>query len=569
MQSIKGYSALLKILIKDKLRTGTFFGFKRSDSAKKKSKATKILTVIGIAFLIILLSSYLVMFVLGGSIASLEMGLQNEFLMLLIVMSQLVVFFFGISAVMGYLYFSKDNSLLSTLPIAHKSIFLAKFSMAYIAEFVISAYFLLISFATYGIAMLSNGVALGAEFIFVGLLCILAAPMMPLLIITFISIPVMQVVKVLKRNPLLQSIVVSAIFIGIMGLYFGALGSFMGGFSVSEEGSFTLPAGLVNGMKNLKKIFIYNAPAVDAMLGEKILAKTFLYLAINISGLAVAVLLSSVFYSRSIKTIIEGAGSAKEKIKITENNQRTFALSFLKKEIKTLINVPMLFMQSIMGIVMAPLMVLLLGSFNFGMGSDDGLVDKSILFSAGFTLYISSLLINATNVISMVGFSREGKHLLVLKSLPISAKQLVDGKLYLALLQNFIAVFLVTITFIIRNDFNILFGLGVFATLITVSMASSCLSLQNDLKNPNLNWKNITELTKNNKKSLKPTLTILLLGMLYMILGSIFAFVGGISLVASGLSFFGACLLINIILMLIFYRKLYDNPEALLNAIEG
>ena len=305
MQSIKGYSALLKILIKDKLRTGTFFGFKRSDSAKKKSKATKILTVIGIAFLIILLSSYLVMFVLGGSIASLEMGLQNEFLMLLIVMSQLVVFFFGISAVMGYLYFSKDNSLLSTLPIAHKSIFLAKFSMAYIAEFVISAYFLLISFATYGIAMLSNGVALGAEFIFVGLLCILAAPMMPLLIITFISIPVMQVVKVLKRNPLLQSIVVSAIFIGIMGLYFGALGSFMGGFSVSEEGSFTLPAGLVNGMKNLKKIFIYNAPAVDAMLGEKILAKTFLYLAINISGLAVAVLLSSVFYSRSIKTIID------------------------------------------------------------------------------------------------------------------------------------------------------------------------------------------------------------------------------------------------------------------------
>jgi len=569
MQSIKGYSALLKILIKDKLRTGTFFGFKRSDSAKKKSKATKILTVIGIAFLIILLSSYLVMFVLGGSIASLEMGLQNEFLMLLIVMSQLVVFFFGISAVMGYLYFSKDNSLLSTLPIAHKSIFLAKFSMAYIAEFVISAYFLLISFATYGIAMLSNGVALGAEFIFVGLLCILAAPMMPLLIITFISIPVMQVVKVLKRNPLLQSIVVSAIFIGIMGLYFGALGSFMGGFSVSEEGSFTLPAGLVNGMKNLKKIFIYNAPAVDAMLGEKILAKTFLYLAINISGLAVAVLLSSVFYSRSIKTIIEGAGSAKEKIKITQNNQRTFALSFLKKEIKTLINVPMLFMQSVMGIVMAPLMVLLLGSFNFGMGSDDGLLDKSILFSAGFTLYISSLLINATNVISMVGFSREGKHLLVLKSLPISAKQLVDGKLYLALLQNFIAVFLVTITFIIRNDFNILFGLGVFATLITVSMASSCLSLQNDLKNPNLNWKNITELTKNNKKSLKPTLTILLLGMLYMILGSIFAFVGGISLVASGLSFFGACLLINIILMLIFYRKLYDNPEALLNAIEG
>jgi len=565
MQSIKGYTALLKILIKDKLRTGSIFGFKRSDSAKKKSKTTKILTAVGIGFLILLISSYLVIFVLGGSIAALQAGLQNEFLLLLIVMSQLVVFFFGISAVMGYLYFSKDNSLLSTLPLPQKSIFLAKFSMAYIAEFVISSYFLLIALTTYAIALATNGVYLGMEYIFIGVLCILASPMIPLLIITFISIPVMQIVKFLKRNPLLQTLAVSAIFIALMGLYFGAISSFM--VNVTDEEGLVLSAGLISSIKNIKNIFFFNMPVVNAMLGEKITLNTIIYLAINISGLAAAVLLSSIFYSRSVKTIIEGSGGTKGKIKISDNTQSTFATSFFKKELKTLINTPMLFMQSLMGIVMSPLMILLLGSFGFD--DEAGLIDKSIVFSSGFTLYLASLMINATNIISMVGFSREGKHLFVLKSLPISAKQLVDGKLRFALLHNLIASVFVTIIFIIKNNFNIIFGLGVFVSLITISLASSCMSLHNDLKNPTLNWKNVNELTKNNKKSLKPALTILLLGMIYIILGAIFAFVENIPYIVAGLSFFGACLMINTILVIVFYRKLYDNPEAMLNAIEG
>ncbi len=565
MQSVKEYSALLRILIKDKLRTGSFFGFKRSDKRKEKSKLAKIFTIIGIGFLILMLSSYLVIFVFSGTTAAAEMGLHKEFLMFLIAMSQLVVFFFGISAVMGYLYFSKDNSLLTTLPISHNSIFLAKFSMAYIAEFTISAFFLVTSFASYAVALIYNGISVDISFVFLSLLAIVAAPMMPLLIITFISVPVMQIVKLLQKNSLLQSIVISAIFLSIMALYFIALGSFTAG--VTEENGFVLPIGLISAMKNLNKIFIFNVPLVDAMLTGKKLVNTLIYIAINIGGLGIAVLLSSIFYAKSIKSIIEGSGGREKKSKVTDSNQRSFSLSFLKKELKTLIQTPMLFMQSIMGIVLSPLMVLLLGSFDFGMGEAEGM-DKSILFSAGFTLYISSMLANGTNMLSLIGFSREGKHLLVLKSLPISAKQIVDAKLRLSFLQTGLSAVIVTVVFIIKNN-SVLFGLGVFATLITIGFALSCFSLYSDLKNPTLNWKNVTELTKNNKKSLKPALTMLGIGLIYMVMGSIFAFVESIPLGISGLSFFASCLLVNCIFVIIAYRKLYDNPEKLLEAVEG
>jgi hypothetical protein len=157
----------------------------------------------------------------------------------------------------------------------------------------------------------------------------------------------------------------------------------------------------------------------------------------------------------------------------------------------------------------------------------------------------------------------------VLKSLPISAKQMVDSKLHLALLQGLLSSFLVSVVFVIKNNYNVLIGLGVFATLITISVAMSSYSLYNDLRNPNLNWKNITELTKNNKKSLKPALTIMALGMGYLVLGSVFSFVEGIPLTVAALSYFAVCVLLNCILIFIFYRKLYYNPEELLKNIEG
>ncbi|MGI6213440.1 MAG: hypothetical protein ACOYIQ_02665 [Christensenellales bacterium] len=562
-----GYTSLLKVLIKDKLRTGTFFGFKKSDDPKKKSVPVRLLKALGIGLLVLLLSFYLVMFIVVGAVAAVDNGVHKEFLTLLISASQLIVFFFGISAVMGYLYFSKDNSLLSSLPIPGRSVFLAKFSMAYVAEFVISAYFLLVSLITYAVTLMINGVSVGAEFFVFSLLCIIAAPIIPLLIITFISIPVMRIVRLLKRNPLVQSMVVSAIFIGIMAAYFGAIKSFVG--IAPEDGEFSMPPQLITAMSGAKKVFFFNMPIVEAMTGNRIAQNTLIYLAANVGGLGLAVVLSSFFYSKSIRFMTEGSGTNKAKGKIVYSEQRSLTLSFLNKELKTLFNTPMLFMQSVMGVVMAPLISLVLGSIYADMGNDMEIGDKSILFSAAFILYLASLMSNATNMIAMIGFSREGKHLFVLKSLPISAKQMVDSKLHLALLQGLLSSFLVSVVFVIKNNYNVLIGLGVFATLITISVAMSSYSLYNDLRNPNLNWKNITELTKNNKKSLKPALTIMALGMGYLVLGSVFSFVEGIPLTVAALSYFAVCVLLNCILIFIFYRKLYYNPEELLKNIEG
>lgn len=563
---LEGYLPVLKVLFKDKFRTGTFFGFKRSEDKKKKSKAAKFFTVIGIAVLVLLISVYLIAFIVFGSYESVKSGLHKEFLILLISASQLIVFFFGISAVMGYLYFSKDNSLLSTLPINTRSIFLAKFSMAYIAEFFISAYFLLVSLVTYAITLAANGVPVGIEYYIFMPICIIAAPIVPLLLVTFISIPVMHIVRLLKRNPLVQSLVVSTIFIGIMIVYFGLLRSFTN--MIPDEGDFQMPSGILATLKNVRNIFVFNVPIVEAMTGSKIAANISAYLAINIGGLALAVFLSSFFYKKSMKLIIEGSGADKPKGKITKSEQKPLGLSFLRKELKTLFYTPMIFMQSVMGVVMAPIITLVLGS-TFTNISGAEAVDKDILYSAGFVLYLAGLMSNATNMIAMIGFSREGRHLLVLKSLPISAKQMVDSKLSIALLQGVLSSFLVSVIFTVTNNFNFLFGIGIFATLITLSIAMSCFSLQNDLKNPNLSWKNITELTKNNKKSLRPALTIVGLGLLYLILGSIFAFTDSISYPIASISFFASCLLLNSILMIVFYKKLYDNPEELLKQIEG
>ena len=417
MNTYNQYLSLLKILLKDKYKTASLFGFKTGRQEKKqKSKVKKIFSVLGVCLLVLLIGSYLVSFVVMGTAAAINGGIHKGFLGLLIGLTQFIVFFFGITATMGYLYYSKDNSLLSSLPLNSKAVFLAKFTMAYITQFIVAAFFLLFSLTTFGIVSAVHGISIGVEFYLLTVLSILLVPFVPLLIITFISLPVMKLINVLKKSSFSQSIIISIVFIGIMSLYFVVINSFN---NISDENAVLSPQiiGLVN---IVEKGFIFNAPLINAMLGKSVFLNTLFYLFINFAGLGIAVYLSSLFYSKSINTLIEGTGVYKSKGQISDSKIVSNKASFLKKELKTLINTPMLFMQSIMGVVMAPLITLIMGYTYLSLGDELG--DESGLFAVGFILYLASLMINATNVISMIGFSREGKHLFVLKSLPISAK---------------------------------------------------------------------------------------------------------------------------------------------------
>ena len=269
-------------------------------------------------------------------------GMHEKLLYLFIGFSQFIVLFFGAFAVMSYLYFSKDNQLLSSLPVSSRALFLAKFAMAYVSEIIIGALAVIPTVTTYGIVCIVSGIKLNAAFFILEILGIFIFPIAPLLLITLISLPLMYVVAFFRQRAVSNAIATALIIVLIMSIYFGLIGSFADMSQEMENGIIDISrqfSGVLNGAYYAT---IFNKPYIDAMLGKKIALNLVIYLVGITILMAINIILSSFFYKRGISVIIEGEGkTARRKVnKELVYTSSGLKYSLIKKEIKTLVNTP-------------------------------------------------------------------------------------------------------------------------------------------------------------------------------------------------------------------------------------
>ena len=106
--------------------------------------------------------------------------------------------------------------------------------------------------------------------------------------------------------------------------------------------------------------------------------------------------------------------------------------------------------------------------------------------------------------------------------------------------------------------------------MLAGSFASNCMLLYNDLKNPNYTWNNISEISKNNKRLVKPMLLNLAVGLVYAVFACVLGAlkVGGNAYAVTGI-FFGAALVPPIIIAVLAFGKLTAEPQKLFDEIGG
>ena len=145
--------------------------------------------------------------------------------------------------------------------------------------------------------------------------------------------------------------------------------------------------------------------------------------------------------------------------------------------------------------------------------------------------------------VNSVGFSLEGKNLPMLKSLPLSPRELVKIKLSFSMVITGIQSISVLIAFpLIMGIHNPIAIIGLPLTVALSGFFSNSMMLYFDLKDPNYTWNNISEITKKGK-------TLSATAALAIYYGSAIALLG----VFSWLS----------------YRKLMERPEYYFAAIGG
>ncbi len=535
-----------------------------------EKKGQKIASLIAIGFGAISLLAYLAIFTAMMTRATISAGQHEKLLYMFVGASQIAVLFLGSMASMSYLYFSKDNQLLASLPIPSKVVFMAKLAMSYISEFIIAAAIILPTVTTYGIVCIVSGIPLNAAFFIVEILGIFLLPVIPLLVISVISLPLMYVMAMLKRRTLSNAIALGIVIIVAMSAYFGLLGSFANmSNNMDDSGIIVLSPQFVSMLNNASKIFIFNKPFIDAMLGKKVALNLLIYIAGVAVVTVINVLLSSVFYKKGISVIIEGDGKrgAQKTKKELVYTSAGLKYSMIRKEIKTLANTPAMLVTSLMGVVMGPVILIFMAkSGGLNITSNPA---RAQFYVIGFVSYFVSLMVGGTNQVAMVGFSREGKSLYILKSLPLSADLLVKTKLLVATSMNLITVLLVSVVYFIIIPGNNIVAVAIIAAVtLSCGFGINCLGLYNDMKNPNLKWLNINELTRNNKRAIKPALTAAGIGIAYMAMGMLLSLQESINIIWSYVLFAGVSLLVNTVLIIVGYKKLFDNPQHLLEQIE-
>lgn len=503
------YSFLRKKIEKDDINPElsldnkpSFIKGKRGSVGNKKTAK-----IVGLVFAVIYFLGIMIGGIVSVSQGIVENGLSVEFITVIMGVSQFVVLFFGLLTSVNVLFYSKDSELLSSLPLSDKSIFLARFSIIYLNELLIASLFCLPMLLCFGITIALAGVAVPLIYWFLIPLMVLL-PILPLMVISILIIPLFYIISFFKKRKQLSGIFTGILFFLIIGLYFIIYYfSFKSG-TVVEEGA-VLSAGMVSTLKTVAKILYFDLVLAKSMMGINAVINLLIFFAILIGAFILALFFASVFYPKAKNSVLE-TNVDTTKNKSISIKKESFYKTFLIKEWKTWKRESTLLLSTLLTMFMGPLVIIVLSMVSFesaGEGFD------SELMKLGMGLMIGGIM-TASNYASLIAFSYEGKKIYILKTLPIDVEHLIKCKLSFANAVSATGSFLMSVAFCFVLGKYFWVGILTFPILLLIGISNNKINIYRDLKNPKLNWQNISELTNNNTRFLAPMLLNMFFGML-------------------------------------------------------
>lgn len=462
--------------------------------------------------------------------------------------SGLIVLIFGIFYIIGTLFLARDTEFLASLPLSQGSVFMTKFAMVLLGEYPFAFFLMLPPVIIYGI-----GTQKGVIYYILAIICTLLLPFLPLVISAFLALLLMNIVSRSKRRDMITiigSIIMMVLFIGgqnylmsrmpenredfLMALLQSsdAIIEFMGrAFPPSIWITKVLSSGGVDSAWNL--LFLVTA---------------------TIAAFLAVYLLASFIYQRGATAQLE-TRPAPGKTKLTyRRSSQVFTI--FKNELLIILRTPIYALNSLVVVFMAPLLLAIpFFGGNFSNDSDLQFIFQFLgnndsqailmLVSAG----IITLLVMINPAVSTT-FSREGKNIWVLKTIPVKPVVQVYGKLLAGYSISFVATLVTIVIAIFLFKINVLTAIMILILCSLALVPVSSIGLYIDLIRPKLQWNNPQEAIKQNMNAMLAMLIGFLAVSVFGIAGflvtifitNIYAMFGIMVLILSAVSYI--CLLV-------------------------
>ncbi|KRQ87258.1 hypothetical protein ABG79_01061 [Caloramator mitchellensis] len=417
-----------------------------------------------------------------------------------VVIATYFTFFIGIITVIGTYYLNQEGDIILSLPLKPWNLFLAKFTISYISEAILSTVIMATGIIVYGIK--NNE---GALFYLFSIVVTLLIPIIPLVIGYFLISPIMKFGKLLKKKDLMMYLSgFFAISISFVFQYFS------NSLVRADKNPELVMQKLTeqNGYLDLASQYYYPAVvATKSIVDSNILNKLghlILFIAIVCGALFLLIItLSDLYYD----TLIGSTELKKNTKKITQVEfkksikRRNIIISLLDRELKLMNREPIYFINGPMVIILLPLIF----GASFYFQKDSIIVEiKKWMVNPNFDFYTTILSIGAiiflgaSTSITATCISREGRAFELIKSLPINPKYYIQAKLLHGSIFGLLAsVFIILVNYIIfkLSIFNI-FLIVMISNLILIVIY--ILEILAELRWPKLNWDNPQKAIKQN-----------------------------------------------------------------------
>lgn len=485
---MKRFSALVKLNLK-------YYVLPSFEGKKSKARFVGVIALMCVAFLAPLV--FICMTLWFAAQTMLAMGMGAEMLAAVFTMTQIMVLMLSAFTYINSMFFAKDNELVLNMPLRGVEIFSAKLIATYLNELVISA------LVTIPIAVITAaagiqagyGSMFGAGYWILIPFAIALLPVMPLLLLSIVSFPIALLVQKASRYPVLSAILQAVLLMAFISLCY--LLGYGGGYAMSSDET-QVDTGM---FQSLGGISFYTRFLAKAMLGSSAAGNFFAFLGITVAMAAVAIGLSVLLYRRAIAMSVEGGANTKRKVKTDEHvNKGTFR-ALVTAQVKTLSRTPDILVNLILTMAMPALIAVIMG-FVMPSGEEIAAEDPDAAmpyfgyFAVGLVVWITMFTSPLSNIGASFAFSLDKDNIAVLKSLPVTGKEVFKSKLIVSDAVSLISVVAVAVVLAFTADIPF-WGYVLFPLLVGIYLIScNAFTMSRDVADPHFNWMNVKELTK-------------------------------------------------------------------------
>ncbi|NLY68024.1 MAG: hypothetical protein GX069_10760 [Tissierellia bacterium] len=485
----------------------------------------------------------------------LNVGQKSMFLLTGILLGQMIVLFFGILYVMSKYYFSSDLNILVPLPLRPKEIVGAKFVSLLIYEYLTLLPILLPFIIIYGIKSDVN-----ILYWLYSTIIILFVPVIPLCISSIIVMFFMRYTNIRGKRDLLRTIGYIVLIIALITIQL-KLQSIAERAVADEDFLYKL---ITDSTFLARRLGIVFPPSMWAALSLSDLSSMsgFLYLLLFV---IVSILMFFIMLFLSDRVFFKGlignleVSTSRRAARVRERDfQRSSPpyIALAMKEIKMLVRTPVYLMNSIGGVIIVPIVMIL----PFFMEDEESvnmlrsvLRDSQQIINLIGVAFITFL--GIVNSVCSTTFSREGKNMWIQRTLPIKVKDQIVGRVLASIFVQIIGIIILygSLAYLGALTLEGIFIIGILGILGSIPTGE--IGMIVDAYRPMLHW-------DNPQRAMKQNLNVLInmgLGSLYIL---------GIGLLAYKLLDILDIFIIYIIIALIFILSSLVLYKVLKKVIE-